>query len=446
MTDAPDRLNKQGALQFAGRAFGHRNYRLFFAGQGTSLIGTWMQQIAMSWLVYRLTGSPALLGLIGFITMAPMFFVTSIAGVFVDRWNRRRLLLLTNLLAMIQAAVLGVLTLTGHVAPLHIFVLGFCLGFVNAFDMPTRQAFLVDMVEGKEDLNNAIALNSAMFNGARLVGPALAGLTVAVFGEGICFLINSVSFLAIIVALLAMKIIPRAKKTAASRPFEGFKEGCRYVFGFLPIWYCIMILALMNLIGMQHSTLMPVFAKDVLHGGAHTLGFLVSASGIGALLSALYFASRKSVVGLERFTSVALGLFGCANMVFSFSRSLTLSLFAMVVSGACMMTVLLTCNTIIQTVVEEDKRGRVMSFHAMASVGTMPFGSLIAGTMAAHLGAPHAVLISAGCCVAGSFFFARKVPSLRSAIRPVYVALGIIKEMPAEAPQSSTNGQACLLR
>ncbi len=434
MTNPPDRSYKQGALLFAGRAFGHRNYRLFFAGQGTSVIGTWMQQIAMSWLVYRLTGSPALLGLIGFIAMAPMFFVTSIAGVFVDRWNRRRLLFLTNLLAMIQAAVLGVLTLTGHIAVWHIFVLGFCLGFVNAFDMPTRQAFLVDMVERKEDLNNAIALNSAMFNGARLIGPALAGLTVAVFGEGICFLINSLSFLAIILALLAMKIKPRAKKAAARRPFEGFKEGCRYAFGFLPIRYCIMLLALMSLIGMQHSTLMPVFAKDVLHGGAHTLGFLVSASGVGAFLSALYFASRKSVMGLERFASLALGLFGCANMVFSFSRSATLSLFTMVASGAGMMTVLLTCNTIIQTVVEEDKRGRVMSFHAMASVGAMPFGSLIAGTMAAHLGAPHAVLISAGCCVVGSLFFVRKIPSLRSSIRPRYVALGIIKETPDETP------------
>ncbi len=428
MTDAPDGANKRGGLLFAGRAFRHRNYRLFFTGQGMSLIGTWMQQIAMSWLVYRLTGSAALLGLVGFIAMAPMFFVTTVAGVFVDRWNRRRLLLITNLFAMIQATILGVLTLTGCIAVWHIFVLGFCLGFVNAFDMPTRQSFVIDMVERKQDLNNAIALNSAMFNGARLIGPALAGLTVAAFGEGICFLINGLSFLAIIVALLAMKIKPRVSKVAASRPFEGFKEGYRYVFGFLPIRYCILILALMSLIGMQHSTLMPVFAKDILHGGAHTLGFLVSASGVGALLSALYFASRKSVVGLERFASIALGLFGCANMVFSFSRSQTLSLFAMVVSGAGMMTVLLTCNTIIQTVVEEDKRGRVMSFHAMAAVGTVPFGSLIAGTLAARLGAPHAVLISAGCCLVGSLFFARKVPSLRSAIRPVYVAHGIIKE------------------
>ena len=218
MKDASDGLNKRGPLQAAARAFGHRNYRLFFAGQGTSLIGTWMQQIAMSWLVYRLTGSPSLLGAISFITMAPVFFVTAAAGVFVDRWDRRLLLILTNLFAMIQAAILGVLAITGYIAVWHIFALGFCLGFVNAFDMPTRQAFLSDIVERKEDLNNAIALNSTMFNGARLVGPALAGLTVAAFGEGICFLINSLSFLAIIVALLAMRIKPRAKKTAAAGP------------------------------------------------------------------------------------------------------------------------------------------------------------------------------------------------------------------------------------
>jgi MFS family permease len=432
MGQQSDKPERPGTLQFASRAFGHRNYRLFFTGQGVSLIGTWMQQIAMSWLVYRLTGSASLLGLIAFISMAPMFFATSIAGVFIDRWDRRHLLLATNSFAMTQAAILAVLTLTGQIAVWHIFVLGFCLGLVNAFDMPTRQSFVIDMVERKQDLNNAIALNSAMFNGARLVGPALAGLAVAAFGEGICFLINSVSFLSIIVALLAMKIKPRAERATRGKPLEGIKEGYRYAFGFLPIRYCIIVLALMNGIGMQYAVLMPVFAKDVLHGGAHTLGFLVSASGSGALVSALYLASRRSVVGLERLASIALGLFGCASLVFSFSRSVTLSLVAMIFSGAGMMTVLIGCNTIMQTVVEEDKRGRVMSFHAMATMGTMPFGSLMAGTLAAHLGAPHAVLISAGCCIIGAFVFFWKLPKLRSSTRPVYVAHGIIKEIPAE--------------
>jgi MFS family permease len=382
----------------------------------------------MSWLVYRLTGSAALLGLISFVSMAPIFFVPSLAGVFVDRWDRKRVLIVTNLFALAQATALGALTITGHVAVWHIFVLGACQGLVNAFDMPTRQAFVVDLVEQKKDLTNAIALNSTMFNGARLVGPALAGLTVAAFGEGICFFVNGLSFLAIIIALFAIRTKPKVKKAVAAHPFEDFKEGYRYVFGFMPIRYCILILALMSLIGMQHSTLMPIFAKDILHGGAHTLGFLVSASGIGALLSAFYFATRRSVMGLEKFTSVALGLFGCANVVFSFSQSLPVSFFAMVISGAGMMTVMLACNTILQTVVEEDKRGRVMAFHAMASVGVFPFGSLIAGAAAARIGAPHVVLISGACCVAGAALFGRKVPSLRQAVRPVYVALGIIKE------------------
>jgi MFS family permease len=426
-----EKADNRGTLQFVGRAFSHRNYRLFFAGQGTSLIGTWMQQIAMSWLVYRLTGSPALLGIIGFISMMPMFFMTSIAGVFVDRWNRHRLLVLTNSLAMVQAAILAALTLTGHVAVWHILVLGFCLGFVNAFDMPTRQSFVIDMVERKQDLNNAIALNSAMFNGARLVGPALAGLTVAAFGEGICFLINSLSFLAIIVALLAMKIKPRATRLAPAKPLEGIKEGYRYAFGFLPIRYCILLLALMNLIGLHYARLMPVFAKDVLHGGAHTLGFLVSASGAGALLSALYLATRRNVLGLERLASTALGIFGCSTLIFALSRTVALSLAVMVLSGMGMMVVLIGCNTIMQTVVDEDKRGRVMSFHAMATLGTMPFGSLMAGSLAAHFGASTAVLISASCCILGAIVFGRKVTELRSVTRPIYIAHGVISE---EAP------------
>ena len=225
-----------------------------------------------------------------------------------------------------------------------------------------------------------------------------------------------------------MRIRPKAKKTVISHPFDDFKEGYRYVFGFMPIRYCILILALMTLFGMQHATLMPIFAKDILHGGAHTLGFLVSASGIGALLSALYFAVRRSVVGLEKLTAGALALFGCANVVFSFSQHMGVSFFAMVVSGAGMMTVMLACNTIIQTVVEEDKRGRVMSLHAMASVGLYPFGSLIAGVAAAHLGAPHVVLVSGVCSVAAAFFFGREVSSVRTAVRPVYVARGIIKD------------------
>jgi MFS family permease len=427
-----ERSDSRGSLRYAARAFRHRNYRLFFAGQGTSLIGTWMQQVAMSWLVYRLTGSPSLLGLIGFISMMPMFFMTSIAGVFVDRWSRHRLLLATNICAMTQAIILSILTLTGHVAVWHVIVLGFFLGIVNAFDMPTRQSFVIEMVERKEDLNNAIALNSAMFNGARLVGPAVAGLAVAAFGEGICFLLNALSFVAIIVALLSMKVKQKPLKTRGSRPFEGFREGYRYAFGFMPIRYCLLLLTLMNFIGMQYATLMPVFAKDILHGGAHTQGFLVSASGAGALIAALYMASRKNALGLEKIAPFALVLFACAMFLYSASRTTTLSLVAMLISGIGMMTVLISGNTIIQSVVDEDKRGRVMSFHAMATLGTMPFGSLMAGTLAAHIGAPHTVAIGAAGCLVGSFFFAWKAPALRALARPVYVAHGIVKEAPVE--------------
>jgi MFS family permease len=421
-------LYSKSTLRFAGRAFRHRNYRLFFVGQGTSLIGTWMQQVAVGWLVYRLTGSASLLGIIGFISMAPMFFMTSIAGVFVDRWDRRHVLLTTNILAMVQAATLAVLTLSGHIAIWHLLILGFTLGIVNAFDMPTRQSFVIDMVLQKEDLNNAIALNSAMFNSARLVGPALAGIAVAALGEGICFLINSLSFVAIIVALLSMKVTPKTGKAKASRPLEGYREGYRYAFGFMPIRHCLLLLVLMNLIGMQFTTLMPVFAKDILHGGPHIFGFLISFSGFGALLSALYMASRKNALGLERLGPLALALFACSMFVFSFSRDVYLSLAAMLVSGIGMMMVLISCNTIIQSLVDEDKRGRVMSFHAMATLGSMPFGSLIAGNVASYIGAPDAVFGSALCCLGGSIYFAWRAPLVRSIARPVYVAHGLVKD------------------
>jgi MFS family permease len=427
---APSESGEGKSLKFLGRAFSHRNYRLFFAGQGVSLIGTWMQQIAMSWLVYRLTDSAFLLSLVSFTGSIPMFLFASFAGTFVDRWDRHRLLLVAQVFAMIQAALLTFLTLSGLVAVWHIFVLSFFLGLINAFDMPTRHAFVIDMVEDKADLSNAIALNSAMFNGARLVGPSLAGLTVAAFGEGICFLFNTLSFAAIIMALLAMHMQRKTTKRATTRVFEGLKEGYRYAFGFLPIRYLLLVLVVLNFMGMQYVVLMPVFARDVLHGGAHTQGFLVAASGVGALVSAVYLASRKSVVGLEKVAFRSLGLFGCAIMAFSFSRNVYLSLALMVVAGTVMMAVLISCNTIIQTLVDEDKRGRVMSLHAMSTIGTMPFGSLMVGAVASYVGAPRAVFIASGCCIAASLIFYLKLPRMRSLIRPIYVARGIVPEPP----------------
>ena len=414
------------------RALRNRNYRLFFAGQGISLIGTWMQRIAMSWLVYRLTNSPFLLGLVGFAGQIPTFLFASLAGVFVDRWDRHRLLLATQTLAMVQASLLAFLTLTGLVAVWHIFVLAVCLGLVNAFDTPTRQTFVIDMLDDKKDLGNAIALNSFMVNGARLVGPSLAGITVAAFGEGICFLLNGFSFLAIIISLLAMKI--RRKKAASARthPFQGLKEGYCYAFGFAPIRYLLMMLALSSLMGMPYAVLMPIFARDILHGGPHTLGFLMGAAGIGALISASYLASRKSVVGLGRVIVFGSAVFGCGLIFFSLSRHLLLSLVFMLFTGFGMMTVLTSCNTILQTIVDEDKRGRVMSLYAMAFMGMVPFGSLMGGTLASHIGAPATLMFGGICCVAASFFFARKLPQLRSITRPVYVNRGIIRDMQTE--------------
>jgi len=420
--------SEDSTLKFLGRAFQHRNYRLFFVGQGTSLIGTWMQSIAMSWLVYRLTNSPFLLGLVGFFAMIPMFLFASFAGVLVDRWNRHTLLLATQILAMAQASVLAFLTLTHLIAVWHLFVLSACLGVINAFDMPTRQSFVIDMVENREDLSNAIALNSAMFNGARLVGPSLAGLTVAAFGEGVCFVLNALSFLAIIVALSSMRIPLKESRQSRGRVFEGLKEGYRYAFGFPPIRYQLLMLVVMNFLGMQYAPLMPIFARDVLHGGAQTQGFLVAASGVGALMSAVFLASRKSVLGLEKVAYRGLAIFGCGAVAFSFSRYVGISFALMVVSGIGMMAVLISCNTIIQTIVDEDKRGRVMSFHAMSTIGTVPFGSLMAGALAARIGAPWTVFVSSSCCIVASFVFHQRLPALRAMTRPIYVAHGIIRE------------------
>ena len=422
----------QNTLRFVMRALRNPNYRLFFAGQGISLIGTWMQRIAMSWLVYRLTNSAFLLGLVGFAGQIPTFLFASFAGVFVDRWDRHRLLLATQVLAMVQASLLALLTLTNLVAVWHIFVLAICLGLVNAFDTPTRQAFVIEMLDDRKDLGNAIALNSFMVNGARLVGPSLAGITVAAFGEGICFLLNGLSFLAIIISLLAMKIHRKAERSVRAHPFQGLKEGYRYAFGFAPIRYLLMMLALMSFMGMPYAVLMPIFARDILGGGPHTLGFLMGAAGIGALISASYLASRKSVVGLGRVIVFGSAMFGCGLIFFSLSRYMLLSIVFMVFTGFGMMTVLTSCNTILQMIVDEDKRGRVMSLYAMAFMGMVPFGSLMGGSLASRIGAPATLMFGGTCCIAASFLFARKLPELRRVARPIYVDRGIVKGMPTE--------------
>jgi MFS family permease len=407
-----------GTLGFAARALRYRNYRLFFAGQGLSLIGTWMQRLAVSWLVYRLTNSPFLLGLAAFVGQLPLFVFASFAGVFVDRWDRYRLLLVTQVLALVQALLLAGLTLTGHVAVWHIFVLAACLGVINAFDMPVRQSFVIDLVgQRKEDLPNAIALNSVMVNGSRLAGPFLAGLAVAAFGEGVCFLLNALSFLAIVVALLLMKITPAAHTKSKTRAMAGLIEGYRYAFGFPPIRYTLVVLGLISLMGMSYQVLMPVFAGKVLRGGPSTLGFLMAAAGVGALVSAVNLASRKSAAGIERMIVLGSALFGLGLVGFAFSRHMAFSLVCMLVAGFGMMASLTSCNTMLQTTVDEDKRGRVMSLYAMAFQGMTPFGGLLAGTLASHVGAPYAVMAGGACCLATSAFFAGKLPLIRRTIR-----------------------------
>ena len=422
----------QPALYFLLRAFRHRNYRLFFGGQGVSLIGTWMQQIAISWMVYRLTNSALLLGLIGFAGQFPSFLLSSLAGVMADRKNKLHLLIVLQTLAMIQAFILAFLTLSDRIMIWHLFALTIGLGMVNAFEIPTRQSFVIEMLDRKEDLGNAIALNSFMFNSARLVGPSVAGLLIGLMGEGVCFLLNAISFVAILGALVAMRIPKRKRPVQTTPVWHGLREGFRYAFGFAPIRYMLLLLALFSLMGTPYLVLMPVFARDVLHGGPHTLGFLMGASGIGALLGALFLASRKTVLGLGRLIGVATGIFGCILIAFALSKDLPLSLLLMAGLGFCMILVMASTNTILQTIVEEDKRGRIMSLYVMSLMGMGPFGALLSGTVAHRLGAPDALIIGGVCCIAGSFLFLFKLPRFRRKVRPIYMRMGIIEEMPTE--------------
>jgi MFS family permease len=412
------------------RALRYRNYRLFFGGQIVSLVGTWITTTATSWLVYRLTGSALLLGVVGFAGQIPSFLLGPFAGPIVDRWDRHRLIVLTQTISMLQSFALAALTLTGRITILDVILLNAVQGVVNAFDMPARQSFLVELVEQKEDLANAIALNSSMVNAARLVGPSVAGLIIAAAGEGWCFLLDGFSYLAVLVALLAMRLSPKAARQGARPPFgEHFREGLNYAFGFPPIRMIIILLAIVSLVGVPYSVLMPVFAKTVFNGGPHTLGLLMTASGAGALTGALWLAGRRSVVGLGRLIPTATTIFGLGLIAFSFVHVIWLAVPCLMAAGFGFMVQMASSNTLIQTIVDDEKRGRVMSFYMMAFLGTAPFGSLIAGTLSARLGAPHTLLIGGVGCLAGAFWFWRNLPALRVAVRPIYVRLGILPEV-----------------
>ena len=415
-------------LAFATRALRSRNFKLFFTGQGISLIGTWMTRIATSWLVYRLTGSAALLGLVGFASQIPAFLLGPIAGVWVDRWNQHRTIVITQILSTMQSFALAGLALAHVITVWEIIALALFQGLINAFDMPARQSFVIQMVEHREDLGNAIALNSSMVNGARLIGPAIAGLVVASFGEGYCFLIDGISYIAVIVSLLLMRIAEPPVRTRASRVLQELIEGWRYVTDSVPIRSILLNLAIVSLFGMPYSVLMPVFASKILGGGAHTLGFLMAATGVGALAGAIVLATRRTVLGLGRRIIYTTGLFGVALIGFALSRSIWLSMLILPLAGFGMMQQMAASNTILQTIVDDEKRGRVMAFYSMAFQGMAPFGSLLAGSLASRVGAPATVLVSGTACVLASFWFRRRLPSIRGVVRPIYVRLGILEE------------------
>jgi MFS family permease len=441
--EGPDAQGQSRALSgtsHAWRALRHRNFRLFFGGQTISLIGTWMTRIATSWLVYRLTGSALLLGTVSFAGQIPTFLFAPFAGVWVDRLDRRQVLVWTQTLAMIQSFLLAALTLSGHITIELILILSVMQGIINAFDMPGRQAFMVQMVGDRADLGNAIAINSSMVNVARLIGPSLAGMLIAATSEGWCFLIDGISYIAVIASLLMMRLNATAVRRTATSMLTELKAGWSYVAGFLPIRTILTLFAVVSLMGMPFVVLMPIFAAKVLNGGPHTLGFLMGAMGVGALISALSLAARKTVRGLIRMIPVAAAVFGLGLIGFGLSHAFWLSMLMVLVAGMGMMQGMAASNTIIQTLVDEDKRGRVMSYYTMAFMGMAPFGSLLAGTLAHAIpamplwfvgktplaGAQWTVILNGVVVVLGAAWFVTRLPALRRVVRPIYQEMGII--------------------
>jgi len=410
----------------AWRAMRHRNFRLFVEGQSVSLMGTWMTRVAMSWLVYRLTASAWMLGLVGFSGQILTFALAPMAGVWVDRLNRHKLLLATQVASAVQSLMLAGLTLTHRITIGEILILALFQGLINAFDMPVRQSFLIRMVEDKADLSNAIALNSSMVNLARLVGPAVAGAVIAAWGEGFCFLVDGVSYFAVIGTLLMMRVEDTSSGRATASMVQQLREGWTYVVGFSPIRTILLLFGVVSLAGMPYVVLMPVFAREVLHGGAHTLGLLLGASGVGALASAITLAMKRNVRGLTGAIQRAAYLFGGSLIVLGFSRNLWLSLLMMLVSGFGMMQGLAASNTVIQTLVPEAMRGRVMSYYTIAFAGMAPFGSLLAGWLADRMGAPHAVIGMGAGCLAAAGWFSLRLAGIRAVMRPIYEQMGIL--------------------
>lgn len=422
------------SMSHAWRALRHRNFKLFFAGQSISLIGTWMTRLATGWLVYRLTHSALLLGIVSFAGQICAFLLGPVAGVWVERLNRRKLLVWTQALAAAQSLAMAALTLAHVITLWEIIALAAFQGLINAFDMPGRQSFLVQMVEDRNDLSNAIAINSSMANGARLVGPAIAGLVIAAVGEGWCFLIDGVSYFAVIASLLLMRIKPLDIRLRASSMLEQMREGWDYVRAFRPIRSILLLFVLISLMGYPYMVLLPIFAGHVLRGGATTLGWLTGASGIGALTSAISLAVRKSLAGLTRMLQIAAAMLGGALILFGLSHTLWVSLVLMVFAGFGMIQSASVSNTIIQALVAEDKRARVMGYYTMAFFGGAPFGSLLAGALAHRIGAPYTVMILGVFCVAGSLWFTLERPKIRALMRPIYQEKGLVPVRSAPSP------------
>lgn len=415
-------------LLFDLPAFRSRNYRLFFAGQGLSLIGSWITQTATIWLVYDLTQSAAMLGIVGFTSQIPSLLFLPLGGVLVDRISRHKTLIATQILSMVQSLALAALAFTGTIQIWQIIILSLFQGCINAVDAPARQAFVPSLIHRKDDLANAIALNSTMFNGARLIGPAVAGLLIARLGTSYCFLIDGLSYIAVIVGLKAMDIPPFYPHPTEESPLQRIKAGFIYSFGFAPIRAILILLALVSLFGMQYTVLVPIFATQILNGNAETLGFLMAASGMGALAGGIYLASRKTVLGLGKLIALSPILLGVGLILFAYSRNLPLSLFAMMVSGAGIILQVAASNTLLQTIVEDDKRGRVMSLYTMAFLGVIPVGNLLGGSLAQQIGAPLTLMIAGIICIVASIWFYRSLPTLRDLIRPVYQRLGVLSQ------------------
>ncbi len=403
------------------RALRHRNFQLFFGGQLISLIGTWMQSIAQAWLVYRITGSAVLLGAIGFAGQIPVFLLAPAGGIVADRYSRRYVVVGTQTASMLLALALALLTLSGTVQIWHIFVLSAMLGAVNAFDIPARQAFIVEMV-GRPDLMNAIALNSSMFNASRIVGPAVAGILVATIGEGWCFFANAVSYIAVIAGLLAMRVAPREDAAQPGSPIERVIEGFRFVIANPPVHSILILLAIVSITGMPYAVLMPIFADRILHGGAQALGSLMGVTGVGALTGALVLASKRDLNGLGRWVARSALVFGIALTGFAASRHFWLSAAILVVVGFSMMIEMGSSNTLIQSMVPDRLRGRVMSVYSMMFMGMAPIGSLLAGAAAGKIGAPWTVTAGGVLCAISALVFWARLPKIRVHARRLIVA------------------------